>query len=434
MRVTLRVVEGPHAGRTFTFDRPDTFLIGRAETAHFCLPDDRYFSRHHCLLEISPPRVFLRDLNSTNGTYVNGVRVETAHLKNGDRIQGGRTVIEVEVSVVIEDQKSENEPTVPSVVTVSCLNCGRITKTEASNPDTKFCFICKDCRQELKDNPQTIPGYQKIKVLGQGGMGSVILARSLKDGQPVAIKTLLPEVAVNEQAVKRFMREIQVLSSLRHPNIVGYLDHGTYNGIIYLVSEFVNGIDASKFAKQRGGKVDYKTAISIMEQILSALDYAHRLGYVHRDIKEQNILVQEIAPQKYVAKLTDFGLSKSFKDAGMSGVTMVGDVAGTVIYMPPEQIRDFKDVKPPTDIYAVGMTLYVLMTGTHALDIGSSASIAEIVKAIFDKKIIPIRVRDSSIPSSVAEVVERALAKKPENRWRTAGEMRQALLKAANMA
>ncbi|RMG00882.1 MAG: FHA domain-containing protein, partial [Acidobacteria bacterium] len=85
MRVTLKVIEGPHKGRTFTFDQPDTFLIGRAESAHLCLPEDKYFSRHHCLLEISPPQVFLRDLGSTNGTYVNGVKVETAHLKNGDK-------------------------------------------------------------------------------------------------------------------------------------------------------------------------------------------------------------------------------------------------------------------------------------------------------------------------------------------------------------
>ncbi|MFN3329333.1 MAG: serine/threonine protein kinase, partial [Pyrinomonadaceae bacterium] len=328
---------------------------------------------------------------------------------------------------------AEYEVTVPSLVTVSCLNCGKTTKIEASSPDTKFCFICEDCRQKLKDNPQTIPGYRMIKVLGQGGMGSVILAESIKDGHLVAIKTLLPEVAVNEQAVKRFMREIQVLANLKHPNIVSYLDHGTYNGIIYLISEFVNGMDASKLAKSHGGKLDYQTAVSIIEQVLSALDYAHGLGYVHRDIKEQNILVQEVAPRRYVAKITDFGLAKSFKDAGMSGVTMVGDVAGTVIYMPPEQIRDFKEVKPPTDIYAVGMTLYVLLTGTHALDVSPSASIGDIVKAIFDKPIVPVSIRNKNIPHSIASIVEKALAKNPKDRWKTAGDMRRALLEAVKM-
>ncbi|NOT47863.1 MAG: FHA domain-containing protein, partial [Acidobacteria bacterium] len=98
MRVTLHVVAGPQTGRDFTFDQHDTFMIGRSEDAQFCLPHDRFFSRHHCILEIAPPQCFLRDLSSTNGTFVNGIRVETAHLKHGDRIQGGETVLEVEVA------------------------------------------------------------------------------------------------------------------------------------------------------------------------------------------------------------------------------------------------------------------------------------------------------------------------------------------------
>jgi len=100
MRVTLHVVAGPQTGRVFTFDQHDTFMVGRSEDSHFCLPHDRYFSRHHCIIEIAPPQAFLRDLGSTNGTFVNGVRVETAHLKNTDRIQGGETILEVEVSAI----------------------------------------------------------------------------------------------------------------------------------------------------------------------------------------------------------------------------------------------------------------------------------------------------------------------------------------------
>ncbi|HLM03318.1 MAG TPA: FHA domain-containing serine/threonine-protein kinase, partial [Pyrinomonadaceae bacterium] len=295
MRVTLRVVSGPHTGRAFTFDQHDTFLIGRTETAHFCLPEDRYFSRHHCLLEIAPPQCFLRDLGSTNGTFVNGIRVETAHLRNGDRIQGGETVIEVEVTgdpqpFAASDPRAAAS-TIPSTVTIQCLNCGLLAKTEASRPDAKLSYVCDDCRARLKNNPQPIPGYEMIRILGQGGMGSVMLARAVDDGRAVAIKTLLPEVAVSEQSLKRFMREIEVAASLRHPHVVSYLEHGTHNGIVYLVTEFVGGMDASKLAKQRGGRLDYREVLKIVEQTLSALDFAHSLGFVHRDIKEQNILV-----------------------------------------------------------------------------------------------------------------------------------------------
>src|SRR5262244_2486968 len=98
MQVTLKVLAGPYSGRWFSFNQHDTFLIGRNPEAHLCLPNDRFFSRNHCLLEISPPRCFLRDLGSTNGTFVNRARVQTAFLKSGDRIQGGETVLEVEVT------------------------------------------------------------------------------------------------------------------------------------------------------------------------------------------------------------------------------------------------------------------------------------------------------------------------------------------------
>jgi eukaryotic-like serine/threonine-protein kinase len=435
MRVTLRVVAGPQVGRVFTFDQHDTFMIGRSEDAHFCLPHDRFFSRHHCILEIAPPQTFLRDLGSTNGTFVNGIRVETAHLKNGDRIQGGETVLEVEVSADQSDIHSSipvyDSNTEPSLITIQCLNCGIPSQAEASRPDAKLSYVCDNCREQLKKNPQPIPGYQMIRVLGQGGMGSVMLAQSVADGRPVAIKTLLPEVAVSEQSLKRFMREIEVAATLQHPNIVSYIEHGTHNGIVYLVTEFVSGMDASKLVKMRGGKLNYQEVVKIIEQTLAALDFAHGLGFVHRDIKEQNILVEGAFPN-YRAKLTDFGLAKSFKQTGMSGVTMVGDVAGTIAYMPPEQVRDFKEVRPPSDIYAVGMTAYSLLTGAHALDISPRAGISETVKAIFEKPIIPIAQRVPDIPLRVCAVIETALAKQVELRWANAGEMREALLRAVS--
>jgi len=435
MRVTLNVVAGPQTGRTFSFEQHDTFMIGRSEDSQFCLPHDRFFSRHHCIIEIAPPQAFLRDLGSTNGTFVNGLRVDTSYLKHGDRIQGGETVLEVAVEADNYEVTSAGiqitDQTEPSLITVACLNCGVPAKAETSRPDVKLSYVCEDCRDKLKKNPQPIPNYEMMRVLGQGGMGSVMLARNARNGQAVAIKTLLPEVAVSEQSLKRFLREIEVAATLQHSNIVSYIEHGTHNGIVYLVTEYVSGMDASRLAKMRGGKLTFQEVVKIMEQTLAALDFAHSQGFVHRDIKEQNILVDGTFPN-YLAKLTDFGLSKSYKQTGMSGVTMVGDVAGTIAYMPPEQVRDFKEVRPPSDIYACGMTAYSLITGAHALDISPKAGISETVKAIFEKPIIPISNRVPEVPLKVAAVIETALAKQVDLRWRTAGEMREALLRAAS--
>lgn len=425
MQVSLNVIAGPLSGRSFTFDRHDTFIIGRSETAHFCLPSDPFFSRHHCIIEIAPPQAFIRDLGSTNGTFVNGARVESSYLKSGDRIQGGETVIEVEVRPGDEGDTATFTHQ-PSVVSVSCLNCAIPVRVEADDSSEQMTYVCDDCRTKLLSEPQPIPGYQMIRILGKGGMGSVMLCRSERDGRAVAIKTLLPEVAVSEQSMKRFLREIEVAASLRHENIVGFIEHGTHNGMIYLVSEFVPGMDASKLVSHRGGRLDHKEAIAIIDQTLAALDHAHNLGFVHRDIKEQNILVNGDYPN-LTAKLTDFGLSKSFKDTGMSGVTMVGDVAGTIAYMPPEQVREFKEVRPPSDIYALGMTAYSLLTGTNALGIGPKAGIAETVKAIFEKPIVPLSTHRPDVPPAVASVIEVALAKNVDGRWRSAGAMREAL-------
>ena len=431
MQVNLKVTAGPYRGRIFSFTQHDSFLIGRNPDAHLCLPDDRYFSRNHCLLEINPPRAFVRDLRSTNGTFVNGQRVNDAFLKNGDLIQCGETILLVEVNAVpsidLSETTQERLPPRPVLVMVECLNCGRREHAEASTPDEHLTFLCEDCRIELRRSPQAIPGYDTVKVIGRGGMGCVMLAREQKTGRAVAIKTLLPEFAVSDKAMKRFMREIDVAATLKHKNIVEFIDRGTHNGVVYLVTEFVEGADASKLAENNGGRLSYEDGISIVSQALDALSFAHAQGYIHRDFKDQNILVAGRSPN-LVAKLTDFGLAKSFSNSGMSGVTMAGEMAGTLAYMPPEQLRNFRDVKPQSDIYAVGMTAYSLLTGSLALDLSKSSGVNDTIRAIFEQPAVPLHQRASHIPRPVCEIIDRALAKDPAQRWQSAGAMRNALL------
>lgn len=429
MQVNLKVTAGPYKGRIFSFAQHDTFLIGRNPDAHLCLPDDRYFSRNHCLLEMNPPHSFLRDLNSTNGTFLNGQRVKDAYLKNGDRIQCGETILVVEVTTtnLSETTHGDLPPTRPILVMVECLNCGRREQAQASAADEHLTFLCEDCRIELKRSPQAIPGYDTVKLLGRGGMGSVMLARDQRTGRAVAIKTLLPEFAVSDKAMRRFLREIDVAAALKHRNIVEFIDRGTHNGVVYLVTEFVDGADASKLAESQGGRLRYEDGISIISQALEALSFAHERGYIHRDFKDQNILVAGESPN-LLAKLTDFGLAKSFTHSGMSGVTMAGEMAGTLAYMPPEQLRNFRDVKPQSDIYAVGMTAYSLLTGCLALDLSKNSSVNDTIRAIFEQPAVPLRQRAPHIPQPVCEIIDRALAKDPAQRWKTAGAMRNALL------
>jgi eukaryotic-like serine/threonine-protein kinase len=434
MLVNLRVMAGPYKGRIFTFTQHDSFLIGRNPDAHLCLPEDRYFSRNHCLLEINPPRSFLRDLGSTNGTFVNGQRVREVFLNNGDRIQCGETVLTVEVGIENSKVPHPDQPSkksaAPVLVMVDCLNCGRREQAQASATDERFTFLCEDCRIELKRSPQPVPGYDTVKLIGRGGMGAVMLARSQRTGRAVAIKTLLPEFAVSDKAMKRFLREIDVAAALKHRNIVEFIDRGTHNGVVYLVTEFVDGCDASRLAETKGGSLPYDEAISIISQSLEALSYAHSEGYIHRDFKDQNILISGQG-RNLVAKLTDFGLAKSFTHSGMSGVTMAGEMAGTLAYMPPEQLRNFRDVRPQSDIYAVGMTAYSLLAGTIALELPKKSSVANTIRAIFEQPNIPLRQRVPQLPQAACDIIDRALAKDPTTRWQSASAMRTALLHAA---
>jgi serine/threonine protein kinase len=310
---------------------------------------------------------------------------------------------------------------------VECVNCGRREQAQASAPDEHLTFLCEDCRIELKRSPQAIPGYETVKLLGRGGMGTVMLGREQRTGRAVAIKTLLPEFAVSDKAMRRFMREIDVAASLKHKNIVEFIDRGTHNGVVYLVTEFVEGADAGKLAERHGGRLRYEDGILIISQALDALSFAHERGYIHRDFKDQNILVGG-EPPNLVAKLTDFGLAKSFTQSGMSGVTMAGEMAGTLAYMPPEQLRNFRDVKPQSDIYAVGMTAYSLLTGFLALDLSKNSSVNDTIRAIFEQPRVPLQQRAPHIPPAVCEIIDRALAKDPAQRWQTAGAMRNALL------
>jgi len=428
MQVNLRVLAGPYKGRVFPFEEHDTFLIGRNNEAHLCLPDDRFFSRNHCLLEIDPPRCFLRDLGSTNGTFVNGKRVSETFLRHGDQIQGGATVLMIEVS-----SGWEREETVSgrlAVVIVECLNCGRREQAQASTPNEHLTFLCEDCRAELKRSPQPIPGYEMVRVLGRGGMGCVTLGREKKSGRAVAIKTLLPEAAVSDKAMRRFMREIEVAATLKHPHIVQFLDRGTHNGVVFLITEFVDGPDAAKLADARGGLLPYPLAITIVSQVLEALTHAHTHGFIHRDIKDQNILVCDSGTSPK-AKLTDFGLAKNFAQSGMSGVTMAGEAAGTIAYMAPEQLRNFRDVRPQSDIYGLGMTAYSLLSGEIALDLAGKSSVAETVKAIFEQPSIPLAQRAPQLPKVLCEVIDRALHKDQTQRWQSAGAMLTALRHSA---
>ena len=278
--------------------------------------------------------------------------------------------------------------------------------------------------------PPPIEGYKHLKLLGVGGMGAVYLACHTR-GTLFAVKTLLPEVAVKAESAAQFERETNIMSSLRHPNIIKIHERGRIGAVFYFVMEYIDGADIDDLVADRGGSLPVDESVDIILQALDGLAYAHEQGYVHRDIKPANILVEgKAAPWRAV--LTDFGLAKSFEQAGLSGLTTGDTPLGSLNFMPREQIIRYRWVRPTGDVYAMGATLYYMLTGKpvkRGLE-DEDLEMAVAVRVITDEPIVPVRERDRSIPRALAAVIEKSLKDEESKRYRNAGSMQRALARA----
>ena len=184
------------------------------------------------------------------------------------------------------------------------------------------------------EDPEQVkfPGYELGEMIGEGGMGAVYLARRQRDGAKVAIKVMLSKVAVDDSARAGFKREIDVTQSLRHPNIVELYENGSAGAGFYFVMEYCPRGSVDSLMERRGGTLSIDEARPIILNALEGLAFAHAKGFVHRDLKPQNILLTSNTDG--VAKIADFGLAKNFQKAGFSGMTVTGAIAGTLFSCP----------------------------------------------------------------------------------------------------
>ena len=253
-------------------------------------------------------------------------------------------------------------------------------------------------------------------------MGIVYLAKNKLDGSKLALKAMITEANLSDRARENFKREIDVTKTLHHPNIVSLFDHGSTGSGFFFAMEFCPGGSVYDSMLKLNSTLSIKASVQIALDALSGLAYAHQKGFVHRDIKPQNILLS--SPSNGVAKLADFGLAKSFQESGLSGMTVTGDRGGTLAFMPREQLINFKYVKPVSDIWSLGATFYFMLTGATPRDNSSKATELEI---LFKDNIIPIRDRNYSIPEKLAQIIDCSLSSKPQNRFNSAVEFRSEL-------
>ena len=274
---------------------------------------------------------------------------------------------------------------------------------------------------ELNLIGRTIGRFEVLSELGRGGMAIVYKARQTSPNRIVALKVLPPELSLDRTYIARFRQEADSAAALEHPNIVPIYVVDEAEGLHYIAMKFIDGRTLKEIIHERG-TLPLDETIRLVEQVASALDYAHSRGVIHRDIKPSNMMLDRSG----WVYLTDFGLARG--TGGGGGLTIAGTVMGTPEYMSPEQAQGLPNVGPPTDIYALGVVIYEMLTG-H-MPFKADTPMAMLVARLQHAPIPPRDFRND-LPLPVEDVIMRALARKPESRYQSAGELVAALKQAA---
>ncbi len=504
-KVTLTIIRGDRAGEKFEYTEQARVLIGRQEDCAIVMTE-RTVSRYHCLLEILPPKVRLQDFGSLNGTYLNGTIIgrrdkdqsweeardqdHTVHdLRDGDVLTLGK---QCEIRCGIEEEKAADPvatllisgdiPAAPETEERRCAGCGKTFTPVA--PDNNLCSACladrarmlsgvldmlniqaKEAKEQEKpgekepeaasdkpkpvekaQGPSLLSGYEKISRLGKGGMGEVWKVREKKTGKEYALKTMLPDMAMDEQAKRLFLREAEICTCLRHPNVVRGYQTGCANGVLYILMDLCEGGSVDDLIKRKGGKLSLELATWITLQALSGLDYVHNMdvnveikagrfrgmkevsvnGVVHRDFKPGNIFLSDRSDHP-TAMVADFGMAKAFAAAGKSQVSKSGAVMGTPVFMPRQQAQNCKYARPEVDIWAAAASYYYMLTGTFPKRFRPGVNVFQV---LIMEEAVPIRERNPAIPSALAAVIDRALKERPALPYSSAAALRKDLAEA----
>jgi formylglycine-generating enzyme required for sulfatase activity len=273
-----------------------------------------------------------------------------------------------------------------------------------------------DVTMRLPDPPTVIGGWTLGRKIGHGGMGAVHLAE--KDGRQGALKVLHASLAGQGDFRTRFLREASVLASVQHPNVVQLLAHGEQDGWFWLVMDYVSGGDLAAFLKRRG-TVFEKEACAIMARCARGLVAIHAAGLIHRDLKPENVFLQPTKTgETPEPKIGDLGMARHTE--GDDRFTMTGTACGTPAYMAPEQIRGSGDLDQRVDVYALGATLYTLLTGRRPFD---GPTIYVLTHEVLTRPVPDMRRFSPHVSNGVCAVVEKAMSKDRAARHRDAGEL-----------
>jgi len=314
---------------------------------------------------------------------------------------------------------------------------GRICPRCRANPIAVLEYMLR-MAAENQEGASEIKGYRKISELGRGGMGAVFKVEEEATGDIFALKMILASKQANANARAQFLREASIGRQLDHPHILKHYKYGSSGDAFFVLQEICEGGSVDKLIENRGGRLPVDLATDITLQVLDALTYAHTkqievdladgtvgkyIGIVHRDIKPGNFFLADKSPRP-TAKLADFGMAKSFEAAGLTDFTRTGDAGGTPVFMPRQQIINYKYAKPDVDVWAVAASYYFMLTGFFPKDFIPNK---DIWSQALKNPAVPIRKRDRQIDKKLAEVVDHALIEKPSIGYSSAEQFKKAI-------
>ncbi len=410
----LVFVNGPLANQKFKMDTPGT--IGRDPSNDIVISDPAV-SLVHCQIYFEGGRPYIKDLGSTNGTILNGARIISAELKDGDGLVIGTSKVRVEVTRT--EAAGEDGMAMPSVKETE----------ELEAPPT---VVVRPKRRELSGNIFGTVTYFLKRKIADGGMGSVYEAEQFgAEGfiKKVAIKTILPIYVQKEQFVSAFIGEAKLVANLVHQNIVQIHHLGRHEGGYYIAMEYIDGINLTDFLarhKMLRRTVPVDIATFIVSRICRGLEYAHTkkddhgrpLNLVHRDVSPNNIMITNEGE----VKLTDFGVAKAAQYMEEDEAYLVGSIE----YMSPEQ-AECKSVDARSDLFSLGLVYYELLTGIRVFlcrgDNEVEATLERVKKADIPD---PLAFRPD-LPDTVVTNLMKCLRRDPDDRYQTARELANAL-------
>lgn len=434
--------------RAFDLHTGEFVLVGRGEHCDIKL-DDPSASRVHCRVIARDGRILLTDAGSRWGTFVNGERVEQAELRPGDRVRVGETLLTVSAesdaaATTIAPADAADEIPPEAIVTRLSGNANGVAVEPRDSERSSFLPLVRqgdgnavaraDTPAEYAapatatpaaaprlDTRPFVPArflgsqflrYQIESLIAHSRSGMSFIANDPALQRKVVLKFYRPDLLATEQSVARFLRAVRTMINFRHPNIIRLFDAGHADGLCYTITEHVDGVSGEQLIKNYGiaGMLDWQTTVQIGIDLCNALDELHEAGVVHRDIRPGHIVIENNTHRATIGELV---LAKAWDREQVEQLTAAGDVVGDLAWQSPEQLGSGEPVDQRTDLYQLGLTLYMLLTGEQPFQTHGAASTVEAIMSREPKSPKSIQL---SIPDLLADAVLRSLAKRPADR------------------